>query len=148
MTTNINFENLQNDAAEIFNSGFACSESVIYAIRKHFEIDLSAFEFAVEPKRFDFKQFLCHLFGIAYPSGGRDGKSKAKLVYLFFKPMCEDTDMDTIFDELCCEIRSVFDNKHIKLFCKANDIELYAIAQHSSIMESLDKTGYIKLFPC
>ncbi len=41
MTTNINFENLQNDAAEIFNSGFACSESVIYAIRKHFEIDLS-----------------------------------------------------------------------------------------------------------
>ena len=41
MTTNINLENLQMDAAEIFNSGFACSESVIYAIRKHFEIDLS-----------------------------------------------------------------------------------------------------------
>ena len=41
MTTNINIENLQKDAAEIFNSGFACSESVIYAIRKHFEIDLS-----------------------------------------------------------------------------------------------------------
>ena len=33
MTTNINIENLQKDAAEIFNSGFACSESVIYAIR-------------------------------------------------------------------------------------------------------------------
>lgn len=41
MTTNIQMEELVNDAAEIFNSGFACSESVIYAIRKHFEIDLS-----------------------------------------------------------------------------------------------------------
>ena len=41
MTTNINIEELQKDAVEIFNSGFACSESVIYAIRKHFEIDLS-----------------------------------------------------------------------------------------------------------
>ena len=41
MTTNINMEQLQKDAAEIFNSGFACSEAVIYAIRKHFEIDLS-----------------------------------------------------------------------------------------------------------
>ena len=41
MTININIENLQKDAAEIFNSGFACSESVIYAIRKHFEIDIS-----------------------------------------------------------------------------------------------------------
>ena len=41
MTTNINVEQLQNDAAEIFNSGFACSESVIYAIRKHFEVEIS-----------------------------------------------------------------------------------------------------------
>lgn len=41
MTTNINMEQLQKDTAEIFNSGFACSESVIYGIRKHFEIDLS-----------------------------------------------------------------------------------------------------------
>ena len=40
MTTNINMEQLQNDAAEIFNSGFACSESVIYAIRKNFEADI------------------------------------------------------------------------------------------------------------
>ena len=41
MTTNINMEQLQKDAVDIFNSGFACSESVIYAIRKNFEIDLS-----------------------------------------------------------------------------------------------------------
>ncbi|MEG1303470.1 MAG: C-GCAxxG-C-C family (seleno)protein [Lachnospiraceae bacterium] len=37
----INMELLQKDALEIFNSGFACSESVIYTIRKNFELDLS-----------------------------------------------------------------------------------------------------------
>lgn len=41
MVTNVNLEELQKDAVEIFTNGFACSESVIYAIRKHFEIDLS-----------------------------------------------------------------------------------------------------------
>ena len=37
----INIELLQKDAVKIFNSGFACSESVIYAIRKHFQLELS-----------------------------------------------------------------------------------------------------------
>lgn len=41
MIKKINMELLQADAIEIFNSGYACSESVIFAIRKHFEIDLS-----------------------------------------------------------------------------------------------------------
>ena len=40
MNTNINMEQLQKDAVDIFNQGFACSESVIYAIRKHFEVDI------------------------------------------------------------------------------------------------------------
>ncbi|MFV0362483.1 MAG: C-GCAxxG-C-C family protein [Suipraeoptans sp.] len=40
MNTNINFEKLKNDAIEIFNGGYACSESVIYAIRKNFEVDI------------------------------------------------------------------------------------------------------------
>ena len=40
MTTNINFEQLEKDAVEIFTGGFACSESVIYTIRKHFEVDI------------------------------------------------------------------------------------------------------------
>lgn len=40
MTTNINMDELKKDAVEIFHKGFACSESVIYAIRKHFELDL------------------------------------------------------------------------------------------------------------
>lgn len=41
MTTSIDIDQLQKDSIDIFNSGFACSESVIYAIRNHFEIDLS-----------------------------------------------------------------------------------------------------------
>ena len=32
MTTNVDLEKLQKDAVDIFNQGFACSESVIYAI--------------------------------------------------------------------------------------------------------------------
>ena len=36
MTTNINAEQLKKDAQDAFHSGFTCSESVIYAIRKNF----------------------------------------------------------------------------------------------------------------
>ena len=41
MTTNINFDELRKDANEIFHSGFTCSESVIYTIRKAFDLDMS-----------------------------------------------------------------------------------------------------------
>lgn len=41
MVTNIDFEKLENDAEEIFNNGFACSESVIYAINKNLELGMS-----------------------------------------------------------------------------------------------------------
>lgn len=41
MTTNINMEQLKKDAEEIFCNGFACSESVIYTLRKHFQIEFS-----------------------------------------------------------------------------------------------------------
>lgn len=39
--TEINMEELQKDAVDIFHSGFACSESIVYAIRKHFQLELS-----------------------------------------------------------------------------------------------------------
>ncbi|GAA0260618.1 C-GCAxxG-C-C family protein [Faecalicatena contorta] len=38
---NIDMEGLQRDAIEIFNSGFACSESVVISIRRHFGLELS-----------------------------------------------------------------------------------------------------------
>ncbi|MCP1103098.1 C_GCAxxG_C_C family probable redox protein [Aequitasia blattaphilus] len=40
MTKDIDMKKLQKDAEEIFHSGFACSESVLYAIRKNFEVDI------------------------------------------------------------------------------------------------------------
>lgn len=39
--TSVDYEQLQNDAAEIFNSGFACSEAVIDTLRKHLHMELS-----------------------------------------------------------------------------------------------------------
>lgn len=41
MTTDINMEQLEKDAVDIFQNGFTCSESVIYSIKKNFELDLS-----------------------------------------------------------------------------------------------------------
>ena len=41
MTHNIDIEKLVQDTIDIFNQGFACSESIIYTIKKHFELDLS-----------------------------------------------------------------------------------------------------------
>ena len=41
MTTNVDLEKLQKDAVDIFNQGFACSESVFYAIKENFELDMS-----------------------------------------------------------------------------------------------------------
>lgn len=40
MKTNIDMEQLQKDAVEIFTSGFACSESVIFTIRKALDLDI------------------------------------------------------------------------------------------------------------
>lgn len=40
MTTDINMEQLKKDAVEIFHNGFCCSESVVYAILKNFDLDL------------------------------------------------------------------------------------------------------------
>ena len=40
MVESINIKETVEDAKYIFNHGFACSESVIYAIRKNFQLDL------------------------------------------------------------------------------------------------------------
>ena len=41
MIYDINLVELQKDAVDIFHNGFACSESVVYSIRKHFNLDIS-----------------------------------------------------------------------------------------------------------
>ena len=40
MYTNVDVDAMRKDADEIFQKGFACSESVIYAIKKDIDIDL------------------------------------------------------------------------------------------------------------
>lgn len=42
MKTIIDIEECVKDAKYIFNNGYACSESVIYALNKHFEFNLSS----------------------------------------------------------------------------------------------------------
>ena len=39
MNTNVDVDAMRKDAVEIFQKGFACSESVIYAIKKGFDPD-------------------------------------------------------------------------------------------------------------
>lgn len=41
MRYDVDIEEMKKDAVEIFQQGFACSEAVIYAIKKGFELDLS-----------------------------------------------------------------------------------------------------------
>lgn len=41
INSEIDIEQMKKDAAEIFQNGFACSESVIYAIKNGFNLDLS-----------------------------------------------------------------------------------------------------------
>ena len=41
MVQSVSLEQLRKDAVDIFHNGFACSESVIYSIRKNFELDMS-----------------------------------------------------------------------------------------------------------
>ncbi|MBE5901637.1 MAG: C_GCAxxG_C_C family protein [Lachnospiraceae bacterium] len=40
MKTDIDMEQLQTEAVEVFTSGFTCSEAVIHAIRKALELDI------------------------------------------------------------------------------------------------------------
>ena len=40
MNTNVDMNKLQDNAVKIFTSGFACSESVIAAIRDALELDI------------------------------------------------------------------------------------------------------------
>ena len=49
MVQSVSLEQLRKDAVDIFHNGFACSESVIYSIRKNFELDMSDDAFRRKP---------------------------------------------------------------------------------------------------
>ena len=108
-----------------------------------FQLPLNIFDITKESTRFDIKQFICHLFGIAKQNNGK----KSKLVYLFFKPTSNDAQtskqIDEVFYELISEIKLIFGCKIISDFCKNNNIELMAIAQQSQIMDKLTDNNTI-----
>ena len=96
-------------------------------------------------KRFDYKQLICHLMGIA---SNKDTNTKATLIYLFFKPKSAKytVELENLFDELEHEIHMVFDNKHIRSFIKKNNIQLEAYAECDYIMQALNKDNIIELY--
>lgn len=111
-----------------------------------FEISRTVFGLSDEHLRFDVKQFVCHLLGIASQAKGK----QAKLVYLFFKPKNNDEKtnrrIDEVFDELKNEIDLLFASKVIMEFCADNQIGLEVIVQECDIMEKLDTCNSWKLF--
>lgn len=112
-----------------------------------FQFKLSDFGIEKRKVRFDIKQFLCHLLGIA---SQKDKGVPAQLVYLFFKPKMdlenEQIQVDEVFEELKDEIRNIFSSKPIQNFTSKNNIKLSAIAEYSKVMEPLSKENIIILF--
>lgn len=112
-----------------------------------FQFNMSDFGIEKRKVRFDIKQLLCHLLGIA---SQKDKDVPAKLVYLFFKPKMnlesEQIQIDEVFEELKDEIRNIFSSKPIHNFTSKNNIKLSAIAEYSTVMEPLSKENTIILF--
>lgn len=144
-----------------YNIGFNLSFTIPKPTASEFDIPYKEFgitlkETSIRGKKiylryFDFKQFLCHLLGIACENikkGVVDKKEKATLCYMFFKPLSDNKDtnliLDNLFKELEAEINEVFNNQHIKNFCEENNIKLRAIAEEAKVMEKL---GDLKTLP-
>lgn len=112
-----------------------------------FQFKLSDFGIEKRKARFDVKQLLCHLLGIA---SQKDKNTPVKLVFLFFKPKMdlesEQNQVDAVFEELKDEIKSIFSSKPIQNFTSKNNIKLSAIAEYSKVMEPLSKKNTISLF--
>lgn len=113
-----------------------------------FEIPLAEFGFETEKTsiRFDIKQFLCHIMGIA---SQKNIEKQVKLVYLFFKPKTDDVEInkkiDMVFNELKTEIDFIFGCKPIKTFTQRNNIKLIAVAEYDEVMQELTDKNIISL---
>lgn len=113
---------------------------------EEFTASLRLFGIDKESSRFDVKQFICHLLGIA----ANRGDKPAKLVYLFFIPVVDDEEtageIKEVFDQLQSEIKAIFTSEPIVNFCKAKNISLSAIAEKSRIMETLTTENMVVLY--
>ena len=121
--------------------------------KNYFDIPMDAFGLK-DIHRFDFKQFLCHLLGIAHVNKRNKTKgsnAEATLCYMFFKPLSDNQEINlTIndtFKTLRKEIKAVFESNPIQEFCKMNNIKLKAIAEHSKTMRPLNSENIEHLYP-
>lgn len=57
---------------------------------------------------------ICHLLGI----GANKNNKKQKLVYLFYKPECDDERVNDKFEDLKIEINTIFNSEVIRNICK------------------------------
>lgn len=121
----------------------------LYGIEKgknSFTIPLTVFDIKKKTTRFDIKQLVCHLLGIANQNKGVE----SELVYIFFKPIAEKEEqkrqLDNVFKELSEEIKSIFTCKVIGDFCKNNKIKLKAIAENTKVMEQLGNENVIVIY--
>ncbi len=114
---------------------------------KEFEIPLSEFGISGNCSMLYIKQLICHLLGV------RDNKKgeKATLLYLFFKPKGatenEQNEIDSLFEVLEQQIKTVFESTPIRSFAERNNIELKAVAQESEVMCRLTHKNLITLYP-
>ena len=94
MTTNVDLEKLQKDAVDIFNQGFACSESVIYAIKENFELDMS--DDAIDMSSV-FPMCIGYFFGRKTPGDPKINRcfKLSNEIHDFFKEYCGAT---------CCRV--------------------------------------------
>ena len=134
------WEILQNDKS------FSCALRDSVKHEKTFELSKEAFGITEEHLRFDVKQFVCHLLGIANQSKGK----RVKLIYLFYKPESNNSAVSTkineIFKELQNEVKSIFGCEMVKEFCLENQIELDVIVQHGKVMGKLTRDNSEKWF--
>lgn len=114
---------------------------------REFELPLKGFGINGKSSRFDIKQLICHLLGIANHKKG----CRKRLTYLFFYPIASEKadrkKTESLFLELRDEIRAIFTSEPIASFCRENQIELSAIAEHSRVMEDLTKENTVRLYP-
>lgn len=102
----ISLSNTNKDYCELFLQDFKIS----YPEKK-----------SIYDLHFDFKQFLCHLFGLANHNGGT-------LQYIFFTPSKQTIDKNIkcqkLYEELDKEIKMIWSSKVIKKMIKDNSIIL------------------------
>jgi len=113
-----------------------------------FEIPLAEFGIKKSSSMFDIKQFLCHLMGIA---SQKKAHGSAALVYLFFRPVSDDEQVEKkisrLFDDLKSEISSIFSSAPIRSFTEKNNIKLMAVAERDYIMQELTCENIEILYP-